>query len=122
MLQMLTDGSYDPETGSFYTPTGRTCCYHATDNLGGPSYRGLTPDDLIDIAVNNELHFDAARQQGVMFHLIGALPDCGKLGTMCIGPSHATAERYFHDTVAVLEREVAARTVRHSRTPVPKST
>ncbi|MBC7896469.1 MAG: ATP-grasp domain-containing protein [Cytophagaceae bacterium] len=105
MLQFLTDGTYDPETCTFRTPTGRACCYYASDNLGDPSYRGLTPDDLIDIAVNNDLHFDAASQQGVTFHLIGALSQYGKLGTVCIGATHADAERYFHRTVAVLDHE-----------------
>lgn len=105
MLQFLTDGTYDPDAGAFRTPTGRACCYYASDNLCDPAYRGLTPDDLIDIAVANDLHFDAASQQGVTFHLIGALSQYGKLGTVCIGENHADAERYFRRTVAVLDRE-----------------
>lgn len=105
MLQFLTDGTYDPEAGVFRTATGRACCYYASDNLGDPTYRGLTPDDLIDIAVANDLHFDAASQQGVTFHLIGALSQYGKLGTVCIGETHADAEAFFQRTVAVLDRE-----------------
>lgn len=49
------------------------------------------------------------KQQGVVFHLIGALSEYGKLGTVCIGDSRASAERFFHDTVAVLNRETGAR-------------
>ena len=109
MLQFLTDGMYDPETGRYRTLTGRTRYYRASDNLGGPAYRGLTPDELIDIAVSNDLHYDAATQQGVMFHLIGALPRYGKLGAVCIGESHATAEQYFRTTVSVLNREAGRR-------------
>jgi hypothetical protein len=74
MLQFLTDGVCDPETGLYHTGAGRVRHYCASDNLGDPAYRGLTPDDLVDIAVNNGLHYDAATQTGVMFHLIGALP------------------------------------------------
>ena len=105
MLQFLTDGAYDPDSGIYRTPTGRTCSYYSSDNVGDPAYRGLTPDDLIDIAVNNALHFHAATQEGVTFHLIGALSQFGKLGTVCIGETHADAERYFRATVAVLDRE-----------------
>ena len=85
MLQYLTDGRYDPATTTYRTATGRACHYYASDNLQSDAYVGLTPDDLIEIAVANDLHFDAAAQQGVVFHLIGALSEYGKLGTVCIG-------------------------------------
>ncbi|MGZ8471150.1 MAG: peptide ligase PGM1-related protein [Gemmatirosa sp.] len=106
MLQFLTDGVYDPEAGVYRSAAGRTCYYCASDNLGDPAYVGLTPDDLIDIAVSNDLHFDAATQRGVMFHLLGALPGYGKLGAVAVGESHAAAERYFRGTVDTLLREV----------------
>jgi len=105
MLQYLTDGTYDPATTTYRTATGRACHYYASDNLQSDAYLGLTPDDLIEIAVANDLHFDAAAQQGVVFHLIGALSEHGKLGTVCIGESQAVAERFFRDTVAILNRE-----------------
>ena len=109
MLQFLTDGEYDATSGLYRTPSGQTCYYHATDNLADAAYVGMTPDDLIDAAVNNDLHFDAAAQEGVMFHLIGALEHHGKLGTMCIGRTRARAERYFRDTVETLDREAVRR-------------
>lgn len=109
MLQYLTDGVYDPASTTYRTATGRACHYYASDNLQNPAYVGLTPDDLLEIAVDNDLHFDAAAQQGVAFHLIGALSEYGKLGTVCIGDSKASAERFFHDTVAVLNRETGVR-------------
>src|SRR5215208_5398941 len=105
ILRFLTDGFYDPNDGLYCTPTAKPCYYYASDNLQSPAYKGLTPDDLIDIAVNNGLHFDGASQQGVVFHLIGALSQYGKLGTVCIGDSHESALRFYRDTVAVLDRE-----------------
>ena len=105
MLQYLTDGSYDPETTMYRTPTGRACCYYASDNLQHTAYVGLTPDDLIEIAVDNDLHFDAAAQRGVVFHLIGALSEYGKLGAVCVADNRGHAERLFHETVSVLNRE-----------------
>lgn len=105
MLEFLTDGAYDTATGTFRSRNGNPCFYHATDNLTDPSYVGMTPEQLIDVAVNHDLHFDAASQEGVMFHLIGALEEFGKVGTMCVGRSAAYAERLYDRTVAVLNAE-----------------
>lgn len=106
MLQFLTDGEYDTATGVFYSLNGNPCYYHATDNLQHPSYVGLTPERLIDIAVSNDLHFDAATQHGVMFHLIGALEEHGKVGTLCVGRTRANAEQLYTQTVSALNGEV----------------
>ncbi len=105
MLQLLTDGRYDAETGEFLTPSGRPRCYFATDNLESERYRGLTPDDLIDIAVGNDLHFHAATGEGVAFHLIGALSEFGKLGVVAIGETAQAADALYRKTVAVLDAE-----------------
>lgn len=104
-LQFLTDGRYDPENGCFRTPAGAERYYYASDNLQNPDYRRLTPPDLIDIAVEHDLHFHGASQQGVVFHLIGALSQFGKLGVLCVGDSPATARRLYESTVAILDRE-----------------
>lgn len=105
MLQFLTDGRYDAETGRFIAPDGRQRCYYASDNLESERYRGLTPDDLIDIAVMNQLHFHAATGEGVAFHLIGALSEFGKLGVVAIGETEARAAELYKKTVSVLDAE-----------------
>ncbi len=104
-LQFLTDGDYEPQSGLYCTPMDQPCYYFASDNLQSAAYKGLTPEDLIDIVVDHDLHFDGATQQGVVFHLIGALSEFGKLGTVCIGDSYTSAEKFYRDTVAVLDRE-----------------
>jgi len=109
MLQFLTDGRYVSETGEFLTPAGSPRWYYASDNLESERYRGLTPSDLVDIAVVNGLHFHAATGEGVAFHLIGALSEFGKLGVVCIGQSAQRAEDFYRRTVAVLDRECAGR-------------
>ena len=108
MLQFLTDGRYDSASGEFHAPSGASCCYYASDNLEASIYHGLTPADLLDIAVVNGLHFNAATQQGVVFHLIGALSEFGKFGIVCVAPSFDEADRLYRETVAVLAREQAA--------------
>ncbi len=105
MLKFLTGGAYDSATGIYTTPTGQARYYHASDNVEKDQYRGLTPDDLIDIVVQNELHFRSHRQQGVVFHLIGALSEFGKLGVVGIGHSPERATQLYQETVAVLDRE-----------------
>lgn len=106
VLQFITDGTYNPRTGTYQTRTGQTCCYYASDNIEKPEYRGLTPEDLIDIAVTGGVHFDSATQQGVVFHLIGALSEYGKLGAVCVGDSPEAAARIYQELVAVLDKAV----------------
>ena len=105
VLQFLTDGQYDPEIGLFRIPTGQPRYYYASDNLQKAAYKGLTPDDLIDAMVYNELHFDSTSQQGVVFHLMGALSEFGKFGVTCIGQSYESSQTLYKDTMAALDRE-----------------
>jgi hypothetical protein len=105
MLQFLIDGTYDPASGCYHTPAGQSRYYYASDNLQHDAYKGLTPEDLIDIAVYHDLHFHGATQQGVVFHLIGALSEFGKLGVLCIGDSPERASTLYRDTVEVLNKE-----------------
>lgn len=107
ILQLLTDGDYDVETGLLNTRGGEPRYYHATDNLQSDRYRRLTPDNLVEVAVENELHFNAATQSGVFFHLIGALAGYGKLGVVCVASSGEAATRLYEHTVEVLDRAAA---------------
>jgi hypothetical protein len=104
MLQYLTDGKYDEETGAYTTANGQSRYYYATDNLRSDRYHGITPPDLLDIAIANDLHFDATLQEGVVFHLITALSQFGKLGMVCIGGGREKARDIYAQTVAVLDR------------------
>ena len=105
MLQFLTAGRYDDARGEFLTRLGQPRAYVATDNLQKPAYRRLCPDDLIDVLVQNGLHFDNTRQAGVVFNLIGALSEFGKLGMVSIAEDRAAAQAQYDSAVAVLDRE-----------------
>lgn len=107
MLQYLTDGYYDHHTGIYCTPSGQKRHYMATDGLQSESYRTLSPEDLLDIAICNNIHYNAAKQEGVMFHLLGALSEYGKLGMVCIGATPERARELYRQTVAVLDAETA---------------
>ncbi len=108
MLQFLTGGDYDPVEGHHRTALGEPRFYYATDNLQNDAYRRLTPRDLIDIVVEQGLHFDSTTQEGVVFHLIGAIAQWGKLGMLAVGKTRARAEERYARTVEVLDREARA--------------
>jgi PGM1 C-terminal domain len=105
MLQFLTDGKYRAETGEFTTASGNKRCYFASDNVSNECYKGLTPNDLIDIAMFHSLMFDGATQEGVMFHLVGALSEFGKLGLVCIGSTPERAKSFYDRAIDVLDAE-----------------
>jgi hypothetical protein len=107
----LTGGHYDAERGLFRTPSGQARYYYATDNLTKPAYRRLLPEDLIDIAVEHDLHFDQTIQQGVTFNPIGALSEFGKLGVVSIADSVERAVEVFERTETVLDQEAGRATV-----------
>ncbi|MGQ0740089.1 MAG: peptide ligase PGM1-related protein [Bacteroidota bacterium] len=105
LLQFLTDGDYDYENGLYLTANRQTRYYFCSDNLRSDKYIGITPPDLIDIAMMHNLHYDGTSQEGVMFHLIGALSQYGKLGVVCIGSTPERAKNFYEQTVKVLDGE-----------------
>jgi PGM1 C-terminal domain len=106
MLQFLTDGKYNDQEGLYYTSKGHLVRYYfCSDNLKSNKYKGISPHDLIDIAMMNDLHYDGSSQEGVMFHLIGALSQYGKLGVVCIGSTPQRARELYAKIVMVLEKE-----------------
>ena len=104
-LQFLTDGCYNPETGIFTAPNGQQKFFVASDHVESPSYRTLTPDDLFDIVVRHDLHFDQTRQTGVVFHMMSALGELGRTGLTAVGNSHEDAKATYERAVAVLDQE-----------------
>lgn len=108
MLQFLTAGSYDAEDGAFHTPFGQPRCYVATDNLQSPAYRRLLPDDVIDVLVQHRLHFDDTTQTGVVFNLIGAISEFGKIGLVSIAETAEHAQAQYERAIRVLDLESGA--------------
>jgi hypothetical protein len=105
MLKFLTDGSYDQSTGEFIAPSGAAKYYIASDNISAPRYRGVRPDDLVDIAVYHKVHFNSTNEQGVVFHLMGSMSQYGKTGVTCIGNTLEEAKVYHQRTIDALDFE-----------------
>jgi len=104
-LQFLTDGTYDPDTGIFTAPNGQQKFFVASDHVESPRYRTLTPDDLFDIVVRHNLHFNQTRQTGVVFHMMSALGELGRTGLTAVGNSHEDAKATYDRAIAVLDEE-----------------
>ncbi len=107
-LQFLTDGRYDVERAEFTAPSGRSKHFVASDHLESPLYRAFTPDDLIDLVLRNRLHFDQSRQCGVVFHMLSALAEAGRLGLTAVADSRAEAQALYQRTIEVLDLEAVA--------------
>jgi hypothetical protein len=107
-LQFLTDGRYDPNTALFLTPAGREKHLVATDHLESPLLRGLSIDDLFDIVARHGLHFDQARQSGVVFHMISCLTEHGRVGLTAVGDTPAQADATYQRAERILLSEARA--------------
>ncbi len=108
-LQFLTDGTFDAAANLFTAPSGKNKFYVASDHVEVPGLSGLTPADVIDMALMRDLHFDQARQVGCVFHMLSALRSHGQLGVTAVGDSPEEAESLYNALLAALREETAAR-------------
>jgi hypothetical protein len=104
-LKFLTAGNYNLNDGLFYAPSGKPKYYFATDTLQSDRYIGLRPSDLMEITVYHGLHFHGPTERGVVFHLIGALSEFGKIGLVCIGDNPQQCQFLYKQTLQVLDEE-----------------
>lgn len=106
-LQFLTGGQLDPRTGRFLSLSGHAKYYRATDNLFSEMYRGLLPEDLIELLTNNRLHYSHGSESGVLFHLIGAVSQFGKFGMTAIANSRAEVDDLYGRALETLDKEAS---------------
>jgi hypothetical protein len=59
----------------------------------------------MDILAVHQLHYNHRTESGVLFHLIGAVSEFGKLGVTALGNSPAEAAALYDRTLAVLTAE-----------------
>ncbi|TCC48709.1 hypothetical protein E0H75_19205 [Kribbella capetownensis] len=104
-LQYLTDGRYDPRTALFLTSSGQEKHLVATDHLESELLTGLMPADLFDIVARHGLHFDQAKQVGVVFHMISCVTEKGRLGLTAVGDTPAEADRRYREASRIVLAE-----------------
>jgi len=101
-LEFLTDGRYDPASATFRAPNGGMKFLVATDHLESDLLKGLTHEDLFDVIVREDLHYDYARQSGVVFHMMSALTELGRVGLTGVGDTPGEAEEVYRRAEAIL--------------------
>ena len=106
-LQFLTDGTYDEERAVFLAPDGTEKHYVAADHVTVDGLEALTPQDLLEVALMRNMHFDQTRLVGPVFHMLSAMPTHGFVGVTCVGDSAADAEHRYGRVLAFLAEEAA---------------
>ncbi|MEY2476336.1 MAG: hypothetical protein QOG87_1651 [Actinomycetota bacterium] len=101
MTRLATQGTYDADTGELVT-NGQGRCYVASDNLKSATLLGRSPADIIIEVRRRGWAFDPERGAGVTVHLLGALPEHGKMGVTCIAPTMDEADALFTDVSTAL--------------------
>jgi hypothetical protein len=104
-VRFLSGGRLDPDTGLFESPTGRPKFYRATDALASPSYRRLSPEDLIEILAMRRLNYSPHNERGALFYMLGAISELGSVGMVAIGNSPEEAEAVYDEVVETLDAE-----------------
>jgi hypothetical protein len=98
---LTTGASYDPDTGLLMAGD-QPKYYTATDNCNAGCLRGRTPGEVTRMAESLGLGFDRERRTGNVFHLLGAIPEHGKLGFTSIGDSREEADELHRLTSLAL--------------------
>ncbi|MEV5889985.1 peptide ligase PGM1-related protein [Nonomuraea fuscirosea] len=88
---LTTGATYDEATGHLMSGN-QPKFYTATDNCASSCLRGRTPGEVMRTAERLGIGFDPNRRTGNVFHLLGALPEHGKLGFTSIGDSREEAD------------------------------
>jgi len=104
-LQFLTDGRYDAESSRFLTPTGDERHLVATDHFEDPSLTGLRIADLFDLVAVSGIHYDQARERGIVFHMMSAITELGRVGMTAVGATADEAEERYADAETRLRDE-----------------
>src|SRR5215472_17817131 len=58
-----------------------------------------------DIVARHGLHFDPARQRGVVFHMISCLTEFGRVGLTAVGDTPASAKAMYEKAERILLQE-----------------
>jgi hypothetical protein len=77
----------------------------ATDHFADESLKGLRIPDLFDLVAVSGMHFDQARETGVVFHMMSGITEMGMVGMTSVGATAAEADRMYTETGERLRSE-----------------
>ncbi|MEV8633309.1 peptide ligase PGM1-related protein [Streptosporangium sp. NPDC051023] len=98
---LTTEATYDRPSGTLMRD-GQSKYYVATDNCAAERLLGRTPAEIVKFVNDSGLGFDRERRTGNVLHLLGALPEHGKLGFTSIGNSPDEATELHGRTLSAL--------------------
>ncbi len=107
-LQFLTDGTYESERAVFVAPDGNEKHYVASDHVEIEGLQVFRPQDLLDLALLDDFHFDQTTLTGTVFHMLSAMPTHGFVGVTCIENSAAGAEALYERVIEFLSDQATA--------------
>lgn len=105
ILQFLTDGQFDPEHGVFRAPSGVAKYYVTSDHLEQTVYHAFSPAQLLDVLIRHGLHFDQARQTGILVHMLAAIAENGRFGVVAVENDPSDAQRLYEKVQQVVADE-----------------
>ncbi len=117
-LQFLTEGTFDEDEGVFRAPSGVEKCYVANDHLEDTLYRAITPAHLIDILIRHGLHFDQAKQTGIIVHMLATISENGRFGVIAVSDTIEQAEQLYNRMQTIVNDE-ARRAIQAPALPEP---
>ena len=108
-LQFLTDGSYDAESGRYFTREGAEKHLVATDHLEADELRALSIGDLFDVVARHGLHFDQVPAGGHRLpHDQLRSRSAGRVGMTAVGDTPEQAMQLYDRAREVLLAEARA--------------
>ena len=105
ILEFLVHGKYDWEKAEFVAPSGQRKFYVSDDHVEGEALTALTPDDVLDLTVRHGLHFDHSTQKGVVYQMLSAVTECGRVGVTAVGDSIEEATELLQRTRRHVDEE-----------------
>jgi hypothetical protein len=108
MARNLTRGRYDSVSDELLA-ANHPVHYVASDNIKSSAYVGMTPQDAIDAVDDAGLTFDPLTNTGAVLHLLGAIREHGKLGSLCVANSPAQAQDLYGSVIEALDAASAHR-------------
>jgi hypothetical protein len=101
MARLATGATYDRGAGQLVAG-GTVKSYVASDNLKSVRLHGRSPAEVIETVDAAGLGFEPGSRTGATLHLLGALPDHGKMGVTSIADDPAEAEARYRAVEALL--------------------
>jgi len=105
ILEFLVHGRYDWERAGFAAPNGQPKFYVSDDHVESDALRALTPYDVLDVTVRKQLHFDHTRQRGIVYQMLSAVTEQGRVGVTAVGDSPEDARELWESIRTALKEE-----------------